>query len=76
MPKENRNAFEFIVKFILDVASPENQKENKMDIHNLATVFAPCLLRNPSKNPADLVENVAFEIEFVEIVAKHWLTDS
>ncbi|KAJ3337303.1 Eukaryotic translation initiation factor 6 [Gonapodya sp. JEL0774] len=50
------------------VADPENQKVTKMNLNNLAMVFAPNFLRCPSDNPALIFENTKYEQAFLKQV--------
>jgi hypothetical protein len=43
------------------VAAEENSRLNKMNVNNLAMVFAPNFLRCPSDDPAVIFENTKYE---------------
>ncbi|XP_017775840.1 PREDICTED: active breakpoint cluster region-related protein isoform X2 [Nicrophorus vespilloides] len=47
LPKENKATIDFILEHLIRVYQHEN--ENKMSLHNLATVFGPTLLRSSCK---------------------------
>jgi hypothetical protein len=61
--------YQRVIKRIADMCSeivqPENAATNLMSYKNLAIVFAPSLLRNPSDDPMELISNVKFEGAFV-----------
>jgi len=48
-----------------EISSEENSLVNRMTIDNLAIVFAPSFLRNPSEDPLDILAASKFETKFV-----------
>lgn len=53
LPEINRNVFIFIIKFFRKVIV--NHEQNRMNIHNLATVVTPNLFRPFELTPNDLI---------------------
>lgn len=64
-PKNNQSVIRYVIRFIQVLAQPENQARTKMNVNNLAMIFAPTFLRCPSDNPQDLMENTRYEQDFV-----------
>ncbi len=46
------------------ISSPEYHAVNRMTMENVAIVFAPSMLRNPSEDPLELLQNTKFETRF------------
>lgn len=46
LPKENKVALKLLLNFMVKIV--QHQDKNKMAVHNVATVFAPNLLRHQS----------------------------
>ncbi len=61
----NRNVIRDIALLCAEISSVENQKINRMSLENLAIVFAPSFLRNPSENPMEILNNTKYEVRFV-----------
>jgi len=68
MPQINRECFGYLVKFLRDIARPENHEYTKMDVSNLCVVFAPVMFRCPSTNMAELMVNLQKEKLFLSQV--------
>jgi Rho GTPase-activating protein 39 len=65
MPTENRALFMHMCKFFGDLAVPENAAVTKMNVPNLAMVFAPVFLRCPSDNPSVILQSSKLEHSFL-----------
>mmetsp|Transcript_17190 Transcript_17190/g.32650 ORF Transcript_17190/g.32650 Transcript_17190/m.32650 type:complete len:102 (+) Transcript_17190:1925-2230(+) len=61
----NRTTVEYLVDMFISISSPENLEKNKMTMANLAMVFSPSLLRNPSTDPLQMIVNIKHEVSFV-----------
>eukprot|EP00457_Paulinella_chromatophora_P000411 gb/GEZN01000411.1/.p1 GENE.gb/GEZN01000411.1/~~gb/GEZN01000411.1/.p1 ORF type:complete len:1484 (+),score=321.21 gb/GEZN01000411.1/:82-4533(+) len=55
-----------------EIASEENCRENKMTMTNLGVVFAPGLLRCPSEDPIQLLQNAKYETAFTSMLLQHY----
>jgi RhoGAP domain/AhpC/TSA antioxidant enzyme len=63
LPPENLAMLELIASFLRHVA--KHEEKTLMGAHNLALVFAPCLLRTPQDvDPVTAVGNAASEVSF------------
>lgn len=71
IPKANAAVIEHLVEMASVISSPDNVTRTKMGVSNLAVVFAPSLLRNPSTDPLDMIANIKFEIRFVDTLLGH-----
>eukprot|EP00727_Mastigamoeba_balamuthi_P005492 m51a1_g1562 putative multidrug resistance protein 1-like (3087) ;mRNA; r:38021-50690 len=49
LPETHKSILETVVRFLQVMAKPENEEHTKMGISNLATVFAPCIMRTPNQ---------------------------
>eukprot|EP00013_Stygamoeba_regulata_P008826 CAMPEP_0177682202 /NCGR_PEP_ID=MMETSP0447-20121125/31130_1 /TAXON_ID=0 /ORGANISM="Stygamoeba regulata, Strain BSH-02190019" /LENGTH=522 /DNA_ID=CAMNT_0019191683 /DNA_START=123 /DNA_END=1691 /DNA_ORIENTATION=- len=65
MPVDNRALFLRLCKFFGDLAVPENAAITKMNVPNLAMVFAPVFLHCPSDNPSVILQNSKLEHSFL-----------
>ncbi|KAI8925684.1 Rho GTPase activation protein [Entophlyctis helioformis] len=68
LPEINRKVVHYMIQFLKIIAEPQNQPFTKMNVSNLAMVFAPNFLRCPSDNPATIFENTKFEQAFLRIL--------
>ena len=59
VPAANRATIEYLVRFLSQVAKSE--KVNRMGIPNLAIIFAPSMLRDPSGDPMSMMRNTQYE---------------
>ncbi|CAG8490713.1 6207_t:CDS:10 [Paraglomus brasilianum] len=66
LPEINRRVVAFTINFLQLFADPMTIKSTKMNINNLAMVFAPSFLRCPSENLAVVFENTKYEQAFVK----------
>ncbi|GAM27793.1 hypothetical protein SAMD00019534_109690 [Acytostelium subglobosum LB1] len=65
LPTPNKQVMTFLLHFLKTVANPANIAKSKMDIDNIAMVFAPGLLRCPSTDPNSILVNSQYEKEFI-----------
>ena len=66
VPELNLNVLTAIGHLCSEVV--DHSKINKMTTHNLAVVFGPCVLFNPSDDPVCLVKNAKLESTFVSLM--------
>jgi len=66
LPEINLNVLKHISKMASEIAALSSV--NKMTFSNLAIVFAPGMLRNPSEDPAEMLENSKFETSFTNFL--------
>ncbi|KAJ3012765.1 hypothetical protein HKX48_006093 [Thoreauomyces humboldtii] len=71
MPDANQAVIRYMVQFLRVVAEPQNQPITKMSVSNLAMVFAPNFLRNPSENPQEIFESTRYEQAFLRILISY-----
>lgn len=62
----NVRVLKLIASMCTELASPENVLANRMDLHNIAIVFGPCLLRNPSEDPMEIMAGTRHEHTFTK----------
>lgn len=60
----------FVIEYLREVAQPENVPKTKMNINNLAMVFAPNFLRCPSEDPSVIFNTQKHQQTYV----KHLIT--
>ncbi|CAG8733567.1 6552_t:CDS:2, partial [Funneliformis caledonium] len=65
LPLINQRVVAFTINFLQKFADPQTIRMTKMNIHNLAMVFAPNFLRCPSDNLAVIFENTKYEQSFL-----------
>ncbi|CAI2170444.1 2081_t:CDS:10, partial [Funneliformis geosporum] len=65
LPLINQRVVAFTINFLQKFADPKMIRMTKMNIHNLAMVFAPNFLRCPSDNLAVIFENTKYEQAFL-----------
>ncbi|RIA84346.1 hypothetical protein C1645_808810 [Glomus cerebriforme] len=65
LPLINQRVVVYTIDFLQKFADPQVSKLTKMNIHNLAMVFAPNFLRCPSDNLALIFENTKYEQAFL-----------
>ncbi|KAJ3180906.1 hypothetical protein HDU87_001552 [Geranomyces variabilis] len=71
MPEVNQRVINYMIKFLRVVAEPRNQPLTKMNIGNLAMVFAPNFLRCPSELPQVIFESTKYEQGFLRILISY-----
>ena len=65
LPPPNLEVICHLVAFLRRMARPEVAAVTKMDVHNLALVFAPSFLRSPAEDPLAAIEKADKEAAFV-----------
>ncbi|RKO98401.1 hypothetical protein CXG81DRAFT_15960 [Caulochytrium protostelioides] len=68
LPETHQRVCDYVITFLQKVAEPQNVPLTKMNVANLAMVFAPNFLRCPSDNPTTIFENTKFEQGFLRIL--------
>ncbi|KAI8872539.1 hypothetical protein GQ42DRAFT_161225 [Ramicandelaber brevisporus] len=63
---------DYVTQFLQVLARPENVVQTKMNVSNLAVVFAPSYLRCPAENKADIFANTTAEQSFVKTLIQSW----
>jgi hypothetical protein len=61
----HRNVIYYLINFLREMAKPENTARTKMNVANIAMVFAPNFLRCPSDDPLFILQNTKFEQKFL-----------
>eukprot|EP00455_Lapot_gusevi_P026524 TRINITY_DN2797_c0_g1_i10.p1 TRINITY_DN2797_c0_g1~~TRINITY_DN2797_c0_g1_i10.p1 ORF type:complete len:361 (+),score=110.40 TRINITY_DN2797_c0_g1_i10:66-1148(+) len=67
----NREVVYHIVELIREAAHPSHSTISKMSLPNLAIVFSPGFLRNPSSDPMSMLANSKHECSFVVELVTH-----
>ncbi|XP_032231611.2 rho GTPase-activating protein 39 isoform X2 [Nematostella vectensis] len=65
LPEINRLVLSYLIRFLQIFSLMEVSSLTKMDVNNLAMVWAPNCLRNPSDNLQEVWENTRREMTFV-----------
>ncbi|KAL1920456.1 uncharacterized protein VTP21DRAFT_833 [Calcarisporiella thermophila] len=65
LPTINRRVAQYMINFLQVFARPDTIRATKMNVHNLAMVFAPNFLRCPTDNLAVIFENTKYEQAFL-----------
>jgi hypothetical protein len=71
LPKPNLLVAKYMIKFLQVIGDARNQPVTKMNITNLALVFAPNFLRCPSENPMAILVNSKLEQCFVRTLINY-----
>ncbi|EGG19085.1 RhoGAP domain-containing protein [Cavenderia fasciculata] len=66
LPQLNRDVIVYLLNFLKTLSSPIYSTKTKMDIDNIAMVFAPGLLRCPSTDSSVLMLNSQYEKDFIK----------
>jgi hypothetical protein len=74
LPEQNRLVLMYIVRFLQGFSRGDVVQHTKMDISNLAMVWAPNFLRCPSTDPLEIFENTRKEMTFLRTLIEHWDT--
>ncbi|XP_062504301.1 rho GTPase-activating protein 39-like isoform X2 [Corticium candelabrum] len=74
LPSLNRQVLMYIVRFLQGFSRGEIVEHTKMDVSNLAMVWAPNFLRCPSTDPLEIFENTRREMTFLRTLIEHWDT--
>ncbi|CAB4029833.1 rho GTPase-activating 39-like isoform X2 [Paramuricea clavata] len=75
LPNINRLVLCFIIRFLQIFCKPEIIRVTKMDMNNLAMVWAPNFLRCPSNEPKIIFENTRKEMTFVRTLLNSFDTE-
>jgi len=67
-----RYLLQALIIFLRELAAPQNVIVNKMGLASLAVVFTPCLIRCPSYDPAEIIQNSAIECTFIQSLFENW----
>ena len=57
LPSINQRILKHLADLVKEISNPSNVEKSKMNVENLAIVFAPSFLRNPSEDPLKLVSS-------------------
>ncbi|GAB5363723.1 hypothetical protein AAMO2058_000908300 [Amorphochlora amoebiformis] len=68
LPKVNQAIVRHLVELASIISAPKNVEINKMTMSNLAMVFSPSVLRNPSTDPLQMIANIKHEVRFVDLL--------
>ena len=71
LPEINRLVLAYLIRFLQVFAAPENAAVTKMDVSNLAMVFAPNVLRCSSDDPRVIFESTRREMTFLRTLILH-----
>ncbi len=66
LPRHNRKLLEHLARLVAKISSPSNVPRTKMTLANLAMVFAPAIIQNPSTDPLAMLSSIKYEIRFVQ----------
>mmetsp|Transcript_32706 Transcript_32706/g.63816 ORF Transcript_32706/g.63816 Transcript_32706/m.63816 type:complete len:392 (-) Transcript_32706:149-1324(-) len=64
IPPVNLAVLKTLVRIVMLASHPANVGKTKMTEKNMAIVFAPSILHNPSTDPMSMLHNAKYEIEF------------
>jgi len=65
LPLENQLITAKLCAFLRELSRPENSAVSKMNLKNLAIVFAPSLIRTNSDDPVVILQHSVKELNFV-----------
>jgi len=71
LPELNCRVVMYLVRFLRNMAREEVQVHTKMSVSNLAMIFAPNFLRNPSDSKEEIIQNAKKEQDFVKDLMLH-----
>ena len=71
LPEVNLLVAKYLVKFLQLIGDPRYQPVTKMNISNLAMVFAPSFLRCPSDNPLTILANSRLEQAYLKTLINY-----
>ncbi|RUS26185.1 hypothetical protein BC938DRAFT_471108 [Jimgerdemannia flammicorona] len=75
LPEVNRRVALYIIAFLQIFTDPESTAATRMNVHNLAMVFAPNFLRCPHENLTVVFENSKYEQAFVRTLIDNTAVD-
>mmetsp|Transcript_20355 Transcript_20355/g.32575 ORF Transcript_20355/g.32575 Transcript_20355/m.32575 type:complete len:715 (+) Transcript_20355:132-2276(+) len=64
LPEVNRETIKYLVKFVKEMLREDHVAKTKMNVENVAIVFAPTILKCPNDDPKILMANSRFEKQF------------
>ena len=70
LPEVNRETIKYLVKFLQDLIEEKNVPKTRMNLENVAIVFAPTMLKCPHSDTKILLANSRFEKTFVIALIK------
>ena len=65
LPEVNRETIKYLVKFLQELIEEKNVPKTRMNLENVAIVFAPTMLKCPHSDTKILLANSRFEKSFV-----------
>lgn len=68
LPDVNRCVLVELCAFLADLTRPEVVKVTLMPVYNLSVCFAPSLMRSPSTNPVEVMQNLDNEVTLVSFI--------
>jgi len=68
----NVEVIQFVMNFLMSFLKPDYLKITMMNANNMATIFAPTLLRCPSDNPLLQITASSSEVKFVLILLENF----
>lgn len=71
LPEVNRLVLSYLIRFLQIFSLPNMCAVTKMDVNNLAMVWAPNCLRCPSDDPKEIFENTRKEMTFMRTLLRH-----
>lgn len=71
LPEVNRLVLSYLIRFLQIFSLPHMCVITKMDVNNLAMVWAPNCLRCPSDDPKEIFENTRKEMTFMRTLIRH-----
>ncbi|KAI9316473.1 hypothetical protein BX666DRAFT_1951155 [Dichotomocladium elegans] len=75
LPELNRRVVMYMIAFVQEFNRDEVTVHTRMNVNNLAMVFAPNFLRCPSESLTTVFENSKYEQAFVKTLLLHLSTD-
>jgi len=64
LPEVNRETIKYLIKFLQELIDEKHSSKTKMNVENVAIVFAPTILKCPSDDPKLLLANSKHEKDF------------
>lgn len=71
LPPTNLLVAKYLIKFLQLIGDPRYQPVTKMNVSNLAMVFAPSFLRCPSDNPLTILANSRLEQNYIKTLINY-----
>ncbi|KAJ4452964.1 putative Rho GTPase activation protein [Paratrimastix pyriformis] len=70
-PSPNRMLLKYLVRFLRLISLEPYVTTNKMTTNNVALMFAPNIIRNPSQDPFEILKRSQMEIRFMTNLLTH-----